>query len=102
MTSGSPSVQPSGVESPPLPRPGASHHARPAGRRSSHVNIRKTQTLLLPVAIAVALAACSKKEDAAPAATGKDEVYVGRVRADQAAPEGKVTRLPVGPIGPAG
>ena len=33
------------------------------------MNIRKTQTLLLPVAIAVALAACSKKEDAAPAAT---------------------------------
>jgi len=33
------------------------------------VNNRKTQTLLLPLAIAVALAACSKKEDAAPAAS---------------------------------
>ncbi len=32
------------------------------------MNIRKSQTLLLPLAIAVALAACSKKEDAAPAA----------------------------------
>jgi putative endopeptidase len=32
------------------------------------VNIRKSQTLLLPVAIAVALSACSKKEEAAPAA----------------------------------
>ena len=39
-----------------------------AGRRPSQVNIRKSQTLLLPLAIAVALAACSKKEDAAPAA----------------------------------
>ena len=80
MPSGSPSVQPSGVESPPLPRPGASHHARPAGRRTSHVNIRKTQTLLLPVAIAVALAACSKKEDAAPAATA-DAPAAGRAPA---------------------
>ena len=33
------------------------------------MNNRKTQTLLLPLAIAVALAACSKKEDAAPAAS---------------------------------
>ena len=44
------------------------------GPETLQVNIRTSQTLLLPLAIAVALAACSKKEEAAapaaaPAAT---------------------------------
>ena len=39
------------------------------------MNIRKSQTLLLPLAIAVALAACSKKEEAATAETAAAPEY---------------------------
>ncbi|MBO9718382.1 MAG: peptidase [Pseudoxanthomonas sp.] len=47
------------------------------------MNIRTSQTLLLPLAIAVALAACSKKEEAAPAATASNAPAATELKLDE-------------------
>ncbi len=68
MTFDTPELTPTGVESgAPCPRPGALFSTAPPGPEYA-VTVRKPQILMLSLAVAAALAACSKQDAAAPAA----------------------------------